>query len=270
MRKVKNTIIMIAFVAVVIAAIIIPLYLNWQSKRAWPDRFQAELDDFFGEGNWEWISEETKESSMYTVYDTTNYDYDGYISDKPHPGEYHVWNIAFTNRKGEKEIWVLSDHAMKINHSRQQGLIPSGRYSPKQAFTQQLMELSFVAAEEEIDREILRKLLPEQEADCLKVDISYRNGNPPPEMYDKLMEQPWFSANQVTASDYLASDMYDFYLWIHAYDYKVENLTESERQHLMDSLEELENMLRDTYGGKADYEIYLDEEHKAEFTATEF
>lgn len=260
MKKVKNTAIMTVLAVLVIGGAAILFYLVWQGKQEWPKRFQAELDEFFGEGNWEWVSEETKNSSMFKDRDIHSYyPYTPQIDRLS--GRYHVWNIVFTNRSGEKEIWALSDHAMLINHARNK-FWSSDRYSPRQAFTQQLMGISMEAAQEEIKKEILYELLPEQEADCLGVDISYHNGNPPPEMYDELIKQPWFKANEVVPSDYIDSSLYDFYIWIHAYDYKMDKLTESERQHLMDSLGAIEKMLKDTYGSDIEYEIYLDSEHK--------
>ena len=36
--------------------------------RTWPLRFHGELDRFFGTGNWETVSEETKRSMMYDQY----------------------------------------------------------------------------------------------------------------------------------------------------------------------------------------------------------
>ena len=69
------------------------------------------------------------------------------------------------------------------------------------------------------------------------------------------------------AADYLETDLYDFYLRIQAFDYRVEKLPEEKRQHLMDSLLEIERLLRNAYGSHADYEIYLGEGYRAEFTA---
>lgn len=260
MSKVKKAVIIFSFVT--IAVLIVCVYFVWHRQQNWPVRFHSELDHFFGEGNWEYLSEETKESRMYTV---RYYSDVPAIANKEFPGDYHNWDICFSNRNGEKEIWTITDHAMKINHSKKK-LFSADRFSAKQAFLRELMEVSFSAAEDNIHKELLQKLLPEQEAACLEVDISYRNGNPPPDMYEKLAKESWFTANQVSASDYLTSDLYDFYLWIHAHDYKVEKLTESERQHLMGSIGKIETLLHNTYGEHADYEIYLDAEHTSEFT----
>lgn len=260
MNKTNKTGIVVILIIVLIGGAAVFLYSAWQGRQEWPRRFRTELDEFFGEGNWEWVSEETRSSSMFEEGDIhSSYPYSPQIDRMP--GKYHVWNIVFTNRNGEKELWVLSDHTMMINHAKNKPLSP-GRYSPKQAFTQQLMEISMEAAQEEIKQEILYPLLSEKEADCLDVSISYHNGNPTPEMYDELIKQPWFKANEVMPSDYIDSSLHDFYIWIRAHDYKVDKLTESERQHLMDSLDELEKMLKETYGTDVGYEIYLDEEHK--------
>lgn len=262
MNKIKKLIMIMVFALLVVA--VISACFFYQRRQHWPVRFHAELDDFFGEGNWEWLSKETKESSMYTVH---YYSIDA-ASDSNVPGIYHNWDIGFTNRNGDSEVWTMTDHAMKINQSKN-GFFRSDRLSAKQALVRELMNISFEVAEDEIMQEILCKVLPEKEAACLDVNISYRNGNPPPKMYQTLFQQPWFSVNQVTAENYLSTDLWDFYLRIQAFDYRLEKLTGVERQHVMERLGEMENVLRDTYGEHADYEIYLDDTHKAEYNAKE-
>lgn len=261
MSKLKKTGIFLLIIGII--TLTVCAFLFWRRQQNWTLRFHAELDAFFGNGNWESVSEETKKSRIYTV---RQYSSDALPSDREVPGDYHNWNIRFTNRNKQEEIWTITDHAMKINHSKTD-FFSSERFSAKQAFIRELMEISFSAAEEEIQRTLLGQVLPEPEAACLAVDISYRNGNPPLDIYEKLAKEPWFTANQVSVSDYLSFDQYDFYLWIHAHDYKTEKLTERERKHLMGSLGEIETMLRNTYGENADYEIYLDAEHTAAFTA---
>ena len=119
------------------------------------------------------------------------------------------------------------------------------------------MDISFSMAGEQVHKEILQALLPNAEADCIVVDISYRGGRPDPELYDELLDAPWFTANDVTAEDFLRSDLNDFYLDIYAYDYRVDKLSSEERRHLLGSLTDIENLLKDTYGDYVDYEIYL-------------
>ncbi len=62
------------------------------------------------------------------------------------PGKFHEWDIAFTNRDGDTEVWTISDHTMKINHDKY-WLLSADRYSAKQAFGQELMDISFSMAE---------------------------------------------------------------------------------------------------------------------------
>lgn len=253
----------IFIIILAVAALAVSLFLFWQRQQNWTIRFHSELDAFFGEGNWEYLSEETKKSRIYTV---RNYTSTPYTNDREEPGKYHNWNICFKNRNGEEELWTITDHAMKINHSKN-SFFSSERFSAKQAFIRELMEVSFAVSEDDIYQTLLLKQLPEKEAACLAVDISWRGGNPPLDIYDKLAKEPWFTANRVSVSDYLTSDLYDFYLWIHAHDYKVDKLTAAERQHLMGSLGTIETALRNTYGEHADYEIYLDAAHTAADTA---
>lgn len=242
--------------------LILAIVSGWYYLRTWPLRFHGQLDDFFGAGNWEVISEDTKESIMYSesiiVRDTLSLSGDI-------PGRFHEWDIAFTNRDGETEIWTISDHTMKINHDEYWLLSPD-RYSAKQSLGQELMDISFAMAGEQVHKDILQTLLPASEADCITVDISFRGGRPDPELYSDLLKEPWFTANEVTADDFLQSDLNDFYIDVFAYDYRVDKLSSNERAHLLGSLTDIENALKDTYGDYVDYEIYLGDGCRAEYT----
>lgn len=255
MKKVKR-ILIIAVLLAVAAGIIAGVY----AFRNWPIRFRSELDRFFGEGNWESISNETKESLIHEEY----------VSFRSHPEfsrdvpmKYKDWDIEFTNRNGEQEIWEITDYTLRVNRDKYWLLSPN-RYSTKQAFVQQLMDISFGMAGEEVYRNVVREILPENEAQCLRVSISYRGGNPEPDVYDELWEQSWFTANKVTAKDFVETDVYDFYIDVFAYDYRVEKLTDSEREHMMDSYEELKHALESEYGDESAFEIYFDGEHCTE------
>jgi len=253
-RKAKKIGILIA-VILVIAVVLGGIYY----MQSWPLRFRNVFDQFFGKGNWELLSSETEISRIYDVY----YHASDSLYSSERDGTYHDWNIEFTNRDGEQEVWTVTDHTLKINHDRR-GWFDPMRYSARQALTLELMDISFAVAAAEVSRNVLEAVLPAAEAECLEVDISYHDGNPPPEFYDQLARKPWFTANKVTVQDYLDTDLYDFYIRIHAHDYRVEKLTPQEQQHLMDSLETIEQALKDTYGGDAAYEIYLGEGVKAE------
>ena len=246
----------------IVVLIIVVGFLIYHYFQTWPLRFRSDFNDFFGEGNWEQISSETNESRMYTVY----YRSGNAGQSGERAGTYHNWDIAFTNRYGEEELWTITDHTLKINHDRH-WFLSSERYSARQALTLELMDLSLDAVGEQVKRGSVSGVRSEEELECLDIYISYRNGNPPPEFYSRLRKEPWFQANEFTAADYLETDLYDFYLRIQAFDYRVEKLAEEKRQHLMDSLLEIERLLRNAYGSHADYEIYLGEGYRAEFTA---
>lgn len=253
------------FIILVPVLLIIAVIAGWYYLRTWPLRFQGQLDNFFGKDDWEVISEDTKESMMYDKNITIR---DAAWSSEEIPGQFHEWDIAFTNRDGDTEVWTISDHTMKINHDKYWLLSPD-RYSAKQALGQELMDISFSMAGEQVHKEILQALLPGAEADCVVVDISYRGGRPDPELYNELLDAPWFAANDVTAEDFLQSDLNDFYLDIYAYDYRVDDLTSDERKHLLGSLTDIENLLKETYGDYVDYEIYLGDGCRAEYRGPE-
>lgn len=233
----------------------------YRYSRNWPVRFSRELDAFFGEGSWACISEETKESLIYSEYVTvrSNPALSGEV-----PGKFTNWYLQFENRSGETEVWYITDHAYRINHDEYWLLSPK-RYSAKQALTLELMDVSFGMVGEEIMENVIQRELSEEEAACIEVTVSYDGGNPKPEFYDDLAAQPWFTANGVTAGDYLAYDAHDFYLQIRAHDYRLEELTEQQRQNVLESLDAIVETLCAAYGDDASFWIYLDAAHKAEY-----
>ena len=243
-----------------IILVIIIIFGGFYVSRNWPLRFRSELDHFFGKGNWKVISEEKKESIMYDVMVSSRNDV---ASQSTIPGKFHEWNISFSNADGKQEVWQLSDHTMRINHDKYI-IFSKNRYSAKQALVQELMEISFIVVGNEIRQDVVEKILPKNEADCLSVTLTYRGENPEPGFYDKLWKEPWFTVDQVSAKDYLESDLYEFYIDIFAYDYRVEKLTQKEKEHMMDSFDELEEAIRKTYGEKVKYEIYFNHEHSKE------
>ena len=81
------------------------------------------------------------------------------------------------------------------------------------------------------------------------------------------MKESWFKCNEVSAERYLSMDTADFYIDIKAYDYRIKKLSDTEKDHLMNSLETIEQGLRDKYGEHASYKIYFDDFHQAEHKA---
>ena len=129
----------------------------------------------------------------------------------------------------------------------------------------ELMDISFGLVGDEVFEEIILSELTEEEASCIEVIMTYEGGNPMPAFYDALAKEAWFSVNEVTAGDYLKSDLHDFYLYIRAHDYRLEKLSEKEQQNVLDSMEAIAEKLCDRYGEDASFEIYLDDAHKAEY-----
>ncbi|MCD8321515.1 MAG: hypothetical protein LUC89_01335 [Oscillospiraceae bacterium] len=242
---------------IVVIAVVIAVVIYFMSG-LWPIRFKNELDAFFGEGNWEKISSETNTSMMYTVHHYTSDGLYNYDSD----GTYTKWYILFT-RDDEEEIWTISNHTYKINHSKY-SILSADRYSAKQALVQQLMDISCEVAAEKVQYDLLSEILNEEQIESLRVSISYRNGNPSPTFYNRLFKQDWFNVENSTAENYLKTDLYEFYIDILAYDYKFNQLSDEDQADLLNSLDEIEQLLLDTYGEYAAYEIYLGEGYSAE------
>lgn len=245
-------------IALLILVGIIAIYLASQN---WMVRFRAELDDFFGKGNWECISEETNESTIYTEY-YSSHDSPG-ISEEI-PGKYKDWYISFVNHGGETEEWRITNHVYKINHDSY-GIFSSKRYSAKQALTLELMDIAFQMAGDKLRRELIETVLSEEESECMRVEISYQGGNPKPGFYNKLAKQPWFNVRDVSAEKFLAYDEYDFYIDIGIYTYGFEKLTEEQQQNILNNFEVIKQMLIDAYGEHAAFDMYFDSEHRIEY-----
>lgn len=258
MKKATGVIGAIVFLAV--AAVAVWLCGTYLGSGNWPQRFHSELDEFFGEGNWQCISEEEKESRMYTV--TVRSANTGL--DTEEPGTYKNWNIEWTTPAGEKEIWTITNHALKINHDRN-GLLSGKRLSNKEAFILELREIAESIAAEEVRKDIIEKILTKEEADCLAVYLSYHGGNPAPEFYDNLWEEEWFRADAVTADQFLSTELYDFYIRVQVYDYRFEKLSNEEQQHVIDSFDAMQQALLEQYGNHASFEIYLGEGYSVEY-----
>ena len=249
---------------VILALIVAGFVAGWFVLRTWPLRFHRELDQFFGAGNWESVSEETKRSMMFDEYLAVRGT--GYSDSVDR--RFHEWNIAFTNREGETELWTISDHTLKINNHDHWFPLDPERYTARRALGQELMELAFDMAGEQAQEDILGDILTDGERACLDVEISFRGGWPNGDLYTELLNEPWFNIQELDAEKFLQSDLYDFYVDVFAYDYRVDDLSEMEQEHLYRSLGDIEQALRAAFGDYVDYDIYLGEGYFAEYTGS--
>lgn len=250
MKKAKK----IGITAAVIIGLIGLGVLYWFLS-GWPICYRSRLNDFFGKGNWTVVSEVNKSKREYMSRSRFS---DGSFGAKIRMGIfYREWYILYENEDGEEVVWQISNQAYQYNHA-QYGIFNSRRYRGRQALTLELMEISFAVIEEDIHNDIVKRYLSDEEAENVYVLMTYEGGNPPKSFYDDLADEPWFNIEGVTAENYLATDLYDFYLRIGVYDYDAENLSEEEKDNIMDGLEEIEERLLEEYGGDASFEIYFD------------
>lgn len=241
---------------ILLILIVILLLVGWYCLRTWPIRFHSTLDDFFGDGNWQMVSEETKDSIIFKRWNT--------LTKREQEGKFHEWNIAFENQSGETEVWTITDHTLKINHEKHWFPLDAERYTARQALGQEFLWIAIDIAGEKVRAETLGTILPEKELVCLEVDISFLDGFPDGDVYDRLLEEPWFNVRDANAARFLQSDQYSFYVDVFAHDYRVDDLSEAEQRHLYDNLGAIEQALQNTYGAQVDYEIYLGEGYHSE------
>jgi hypothetical protein len=251
MKKIKSIVIKLIVLACVIGGITV--YFMSQN---WTHRYKAEMDQFFGEGNWEYLSKEKNESTAFNDYYPGSSSGNAISVPMEYPGKYTKWHISFNHKYGEEEAWYISDHILKINNDKH-GLFSSKKLSSKQAFYMQLMDIALYVASKEIFNEFIRSELTENEANSIDITM-YDQGNPKPKFYNVLAKEDWFTVNNVTAEDFLANDLQEFYILIRVHDYNLNNLTEQERQNVSDALDRVEKRLLETYGEHASFEIFFD------------
>ncbi len=252
-KKILAMCLILALIAAIGAGILL--------SKNWPVRYSGEFDRFFGAGNWKCIDEETKKSMIYEEYIQVR---SNPALSESVPGKYTNWYILFENRDQEEEIWYITDHTLKINHDRY-GIFSPKRYTARQALTLEFMDIAVGMAGEEIMERVVKTILTEEEASCMEATVSYRGGNPKPEFYDMLAQEPWFQVNRVTAGDFLACEAHDFYISVRVHDYRLKKLTDEQREHVLNSMDGIVGKLCELYGEDASFWIYLDEEHKAEY-----
>lgn len=143
-------------------------------------------------------------------------------------------------------------------------LLSPKRYSAKEAFILELMEISTEIAEEDV-RNLLSEVLPNGEIEGLSINLSYHNGNPKPNFYDRLWQEDWFKMSKISASEFLKTPLYDFYIDISLYDYKLNKMTETKKSHVLNSLPSLTNKLLETYKDNASFKIYFNKENQIEY-----
>lgn len=228
----------------------------------WTFRYKSEFDNFFGEGNWEVISEETKESIMFTNYIRS---YSNPVFSKRVPGKYKNWNVLFKNKEGKDEIWTVSNHALKISTSKDNSFFGTKKLSNKQALTLEFMYISLGVLSDNIFDEVIKDTLSENESSCIEVSLTYEGGNPSRKYYDSLSKQSWFTVDNIEPENYLSDTTNNFYIMIKVHDYKFEKLTEAERENVINSLNIIKNKLLDKYGDIASFEIYLDESNNMKY-----
>lgn len=246
----------------IIPILLIAGYFTFKNINSdWTKKFSDEFDIFFGKGNWESVSEETKESIIYDEYIVVHSA--PYLSHSV-PGKFNEWNITYMNADNKREIAIISDHTLKINNDKY-FILSSKRYSSKQALVLEFMDISFSICKDKVMNESIAPYLSEKEREALSVEISYHGGNPKPEFYDDLIKQDWFNVKDVSAQNYLNYDKHEFYIYIRSYDYKLDKLTDEEKRHIFDSMEKIEKDLLEKYGNNASFEIYIDENHKVEY-----
>ncbi len=255
MKKIKK-------IAISLFILSLPLALlaGYFINRNWTIRYAPELDRFFGEGKWECISSEKKESSVHEEYISYS---DG--TSRRVPGKYFEWRIQVEDGTEKGSVWRITDQVYRLNNRRYFIFSPN-LLSAKQAFVMQLMEISFGVVGDDIKRDIIEAcFLSPAEADCIDVRMSYHGGNPKSGFYDELWKEPWFNINDVSAEHYLSNESHDFYIDIRAFDYRVAKLSDDEKAHLLNSLAVIEKALCDRFGKYASFSIYLDQDHKLEY-----
>ncbi len=226
----------------------------------WTVRFDSELDEFFGEGNWFCVDSETKDSIIYSkTYTSRNV-----IGSETVAGKFTDWYIKHTDADGNDNLYRITDHVMRINHDKY-FVLQNEYLSAKQAFVLELMDITHQIAADEIWENTISTELGTELAECIGVEIMYDGGNPEPDFYDELWEEPWFTIDGATAENYLETDLYDFYINIRVYDYRAKKLSHDQYEALMNGYTEIIQAMCERFDENADFEIYFSPQQKAKY-----
>lgn len=216
----------------------------------WPLRFQNELDAYFGEGKWEWVSSEDTEEYRHDIYWRVP---NNPTQCSPGAGKHHSWYIAFEDPTGQKWMWRMTDHIYYVTMHHRGAF--SG-FSARDGITAELMDLSFRRGCCLLSRKTLGQVLSQEELNCLRIEVSYRGGNPGHPLYEKMRQQPWFDSGHL--KEYLSWDYHDFYLNIYPYNHRTDRLSPELQAHLLSSLPQVEAALQQALGEEhCDYKVHL-------------
>ena len=233
-----------------------------QYMHIWPLRFHKDLDAYFGEENWKWISPDEIENYRYDIYQRVPNHTTNCLSDS---GKHHSWYIAFQDSEGQHWMWRMTDHTYYVSMHHRGAM---GGFTARDGLTAELMELSFRRGCYLLSQRVLNDVLSQEELNCLRFEVSYRGGNPGHALYEKLRQQPWFDSGHVM--EYLNWDYHDFYLNIYPYNHRAERLPEDTREHLLGSLSQVENALQNSLGEYCDYKVHLGQDHQGNPVRGEF
>ena len=258
MKKIKN--ILFAILAVIVISIVSYLAYTYLGCENWPVRFSSELDRYFGKGNWECISTENKRSSTYSVYNSS-YDalYDEWV-----PLRYKDWYISVKNEENEEKVVRISNSGYKISNDKY-GVFSGKRESNKQAFVCELLDIAREEIGDRLKEDLLSRVLTEDELECFSVEIVRKGYAPKPGVYSKLWKEDWFTYQKISAENFLACELHEFYIDVFLFDYKYEKLSKEQQEHLMESYDLIREMLLEEFGENASFELRFDTEHRCEY-----
>jgi len=253
--KVKKIGVVILVVLVAISVVISYFVMN-----SWVVRFDSEFDRFFGKDNWSVVDYEKSDSDMYEkTYSSRNL-----IESETIKGKFNDWYIESEDENGNKSLYRITDHAMHINHD-EYNFFESEYLSAKQVFVMELMDITHQIIADEIFESIILSNLPKDIAEYVDVAMMYEGGNPEPEFYDKLWNESWFTAKDATAEKYLETELYDFYIYIQVKDYRIENLSDEQREVLTNSYEKIIDDMCERFEENASFEIYFGSDKRAKY-----
>lgn len=239
--------------------IIVIIFVLILFSKNWPLRFKKEFDNFFGEKNWNIVDKKTKLTHLYK--ETSN---SRNSPEEKYDGKYKKWSVKF-NKDTQEYIYEISDLTYNVNHSKYSIFDLSKLYSKKQALILEFMDISMDIASDKLYNEIIKTNLSENQSNCFYITISYHNGNPPPQFYDKLVKENWFNIQDSDISHYLETDLYEFYVQIRVSDYKFNKLSDEEKQEVYDKVKVIEKEILDRYKDNASFEICIDKDHIIEY-----
>ncbi|MGN0518708.1 MAG: hypothetical protein ACI4II_08315 [Acutalibacteraceae bacterium] len=235
------------FMGVIFILLILVIYnliSTYFGSSNYPVRFKDELDNFFGEGNWECTNVEKKTTSMFS--DDEYYAGD-YTLNSRRDGTYRVWTIQYVDSQGNS----CEDYISNFTHFMH-------KTSNKTVLAMELHEIALNHASDELERTIAKDIFTQDEIENYISIIRFGTVNRPETSYYKnLLHQDWFKIHHATPLSFLSQEGEVYTIDINLIMKNADTADKSDIEDVKEKATKFANLLVEAYGKYASFDLTL-------------